>query len=240
MSHPLPSPDEAVAEDGHLADLAQVLAHRMRGPLTSIQCYTEMLADTVGAYEERDMVLRIFESVASIEKTLADLHRYSFDVTPMPRALDACRLMENVLTGLGELETLVEIEAEAGAMIQGDPLLIQQALLILLENALDAASDQPKAHRVRCSVRQESADTDGSVMTRFEVWNAGVLAMHEADVFSPFATTKSSNLGIGLPIARRIATAHGGSLDLTTGSTTGKEGGVTFTLLLPALPNYTQ
>ncbi|NNF59052.1 MAG: HAMP domain-containing histidine kinase [Rhodothermaceae bacterium] len=232
--------DGVLGGDRPLADLAQVLAHRMRGPLTSIQCYTELLADSVGAYEERDMVLRIFESVSLLEKTLADLHRYSFTVEPMPRVLDACQLMEDVLTGLGDTKAEVEVEVQPGTMIQGDPLLIQQALLILLENALDAevATATPQAvSRVRCSVKQEPSSTSPA-MTRFEVWNAGPLDVSEAQVFSPFFTTKSSNLGIGLPIARRIADAHGGSLHLTTRGIAIGETGVTFTLLLPSAANY--
>ncbi len=235
------SSDEAIAGDRPLADLAQVLAHRMRGPLTSIQCYTELLADSVAAYEERDMVLRIFESVSSLEKTLADLHRYSFSVDPMPRALDAVQLMDDVLTGLGDIGADVEADVQSDATVHGDPLLIQQALLILLENALDAVespSGRSRVTNVRCSVRQGASGTLGLGVTRFEVWNAGLLDVSEAQAFSPFFTTKSSNLGIGLPIARRIAESHGGSLQLTTPGNAIGETGVTFTLLLPSAANY--
>ncbi len=244
-------PPDAPPEDQPLADLAQVLAHRMRGPLTSIQCYTEMLADTAGAAAERDLVLRIFESVAALERTLADLHRYSFSIAPVPRALEARRLMEDVLTGLGDAREHVALDVPDDVVVQADPLLLQQALLILLENALDAAraASEPAGGRgegpavrcsVRCSVRREhaagSAEPPG---VRFEVWNAGALDLDEARAFSPFCTTKSSNLGIGLAMARRIASAHGGSLQLTTRGAAGADTGVTFTLLLPPPANYT-
>ncbi|MEM1042280.1 MAG: HAMP domain-containing sensor histidine kinase [Bacteroidota bacterium] len=241
MSH-FPAPSGAApAEHDLIADLAQVLAHRMRGPLTSIQCYTELLADSVGPYEERDMVLRIFESVSSLEKTLADLNRYSVTASPMPRVLDAGQLMADVLTGLGETQAEVAVEVEPGTRVQGDPLLIQQALLILLENALDAAADVPAcAPGVRCSVRRTPAEAADPAMTRFEVWNAGgVGGLREAQMFSPFFTTKSSNLGIGLPIARRIAEAHRGRLELAGQEAAIGENGVTFTLLLPSAGNYT-
>jgi len=213
-----------------VADLAHILAHRLRGPLTSIQCYTEMLAETLGTYEEREMALRIIESAAAIEGMLADLQRFSFSITPVLRGLDARRVAEGVLAGLGEQGIRVQLVVEEDGEVAADPVLLQQALLILLHNALDAVRKAgPSAPSVRLTVSRPGAE-----VVCFDVWNPGSVSEHGQQVFEPFFTTKSQNLGIGLPIARRIAAAHGGQL--TLGVCSGE--GVTFTLSLPSVTGY--
>ena len=220
--------EPGIDRDQAVADLAHILAHRLRGPLTSIQCYTEMLTDELGTYEEREMALRIIESTAAIEGMLADLQRYSFSLTPVLRALDARRVAEGVLIGLGEQGATVRLVVEDEGEVAADPVLLQQALLILLHNALDAAREAGEGtESVRLTIRRTGAGT-----VCFEVWNAGSLGEHGPRVFDPFFTTKSQNLGIGLSIARRIAVAHGGQLNLAADAA-GRAPGVTFTLLLP-------
>ncbi len=228
LSDPTPS-DFPSLDDPSLADLAQVLAHRLRSPLTSIQCYTDLLADRLGTAEERDMALRIFEGVAAIEDVLADLQRFSVALTPVLRPLDACRLTKDVIDGLGE-GARVTLDAPPSAPVEADPQLLRQALLILLRNALDAVP----VSTVRLAIELDADGCSPSASTvQFEVWNAGALPDAER-AFAPFFTTKSQNLGLGLSMARRIAVAHGGSLCVAASDPEAPDAGVTFTLLLPA------
>jgi C4-dicarboxylate-specific signal transduction histidine kinase len=191
-----------------------------------------MLTDELGTYEEREMALRIIESAAAIEGMLADLQRYSFSLTPVLRELDARRVAEGVLLGLGEQGAGVRLVVEDEGEVAADPVLLQQALLILLHNALDAAREAGEdAESVRLTIRRVAS---GAVC--FDVWNAGSLGEHGPRVFDPFFTTKSQNLGIGLSIARRIAVAHEGHLGLAADAA-GRTPGITFTLLLPGVTN---
>ena len=233
-AHPLASLPDTLApgadRDQAVADLAHILAHRLRGPLTSIQCYTEMLTDELGTYEEREMALRIIESTAAIEGMLADLQRYSFSLTPVLRGLDARRVAEGVLVGLGEQGASVRLVVEEDVEVAADPMLLQQALLILLHNALDAVREtEAGTDGVRVTIRRTAEEA-----VCFHVWNAGCLGAHAHRVFDPFFTTKSQNLGIGLSIARRIAVAHGGQLSFVADTAAA---GITFTLLLPGVTN---
>lgn len=237
-AHPLAYLPDTLApgadRDQAVADLAHILAHRLRGPLTSIQCYTEMLTDELGTPEEREMALRIIESAAAIERMLADLQRYSFSLTPVLRGLDARGVAEGVLAGVDERGASVQLVVEDETEVAADPVLLQQALLILLHNALDAVGEAALEVRrgVRLTIRRTAS---GDVC--FDVWNAGSVGVDAQRVFDPFFTTKSQNLGIGLSIARRIAVAHGGRLSVAEAA--GGEAGITFTLLLPAVTNGT-
>jgi signal transduction histidine kinase len=106
-----------------------------------------------------------------------------------------------------------------------DPGLLRQALLALLQNAFDASpAGKQVVLRVLCDARRRAVC--------FNVWNEGVILLHDAEtkVFEPFFTTKARNLGIGLPLARRIAETHGGSLYLAANDALQ---GTCFTLELP-------
>jgi signal transduction histidine kinase len=226
----------APAEGGDrpLANLAHILAHRMRGPITSIQCYTDLLADELASNDQREMALRIFESAFALEGMLADLQRFTLRLSPVYRPVAPRPLVENLLAGLGEEGRLVALEAPAESpSIQADPILLRQALLILLRNALDAEGPTATAGEP-CVHVTLAYDAEALCIA---VWNACEMEAEGDRVFEPFYTTKSGNLGIGLSIARRIAEAHGGALALSPPT---KEG-VEFTLRIPIgeeLPSF--
>jgi len=109
-----------------------------------------------------------------------------------------------------------------------DPIQIQQVLVNLLQNAIDAVKDQPPQRRNITIV----ADTAGAGQLEVAVVDQGT-GVAEADVeriFAPFVTSKPYGLGMGLPISRAIVEDHGGTLRLE-----GKpEHGATFRFTLPA------
>jgi len=108
-------------------------------------------------------------------------------------------------------------------MIDGDPVLLQQALVNLVTNAMDAMAETPPGRRhVTIRIEVRAADVEVSVRDN----GTGLPA--DGTLFTPFVTTKSDGLGIGLTIARTIVDAHGGTLDACNNP----EGGATFTFTL--------
>jgi two-component system sensor kinase FixL len=105
-----------------------------------------------------------------------------------------------------------------------DPAKVQQALLNLVKNAIEASQPQ---HSVTL---HGSISKDRTIW--FEVDNAGPAISKDAlkQIFEPFFTTKQGGAGLGLAIARNIALAHGGDLFLRVN----EPGRVCFTLELPA------
>ena len=209
--------------DRPLADLAVVLAHRLRSLVGGIQTAAELLVDGVDD-ADRALVFDVLEGAAAVERLLADLLRFCHRIEPAHQPVCLAELAGSLWQVLPPAEALrVTLEAPAAAVVMGDPVLLRQAALALVQNALEAAPGGPVAVAVRTL----------PVAVTFEVTQPGSLAVDPpARVFDPFYTTKPQHLGLGLPLARRIAEAHGGSVELL-----GNPGGagVSFSLTLPIL-----
>jgi signal transduction histidine kinase len=110
-------------------------------------------------------------------------------------------------------------------VIDGDQVLLQQVLINLLRNAMDALPETPPARRhitIRTVVRD--ADVEVSVCDT----GTGLPAEIIGRLFTPFVTTKTNGLGVGLTIAQTIVEAHDGTISAHENL----DGGATFTVTL--------
>jgi C4-dicarboxylate-specific signal transduction histidine kinase len=94
----------------------------------------------------------------------------------------------------------------------GDPVQLQQTLLNLLANAMDATENVPPARR---TISISTATTnEGGVEVKIYDRGTGLPPSREHEVFQPFFTTKKRGLGLGLSICTSIVKLHGGTLSL--------------------------
>jgi signal transduction histidine kinase len=117
------------------------------------------------------------------------------------------------------------IQPPGPCVIDGDQVLLQQVLVNLVMNAMDAMVDTPAdARHVTITSEVRGAEVEVSVRDT----GPGVPAHILDNLFTPFVTTKARGLGIGLTIVRSIVDAHGG----TIAARNNPEGGATFTVTL--------
>jgi signal transduction histidine kinase len=110
--------------------------------------------------------------------------------------------------------------------IRGDPILLQQVIINLIVNAMDAMSGMPSAERrIALSTARDGNSADLSVSDV----GPGIPSEKLKEVFEPFYTTKPQGMGMGLSIARTIVEAHDGQL-LAKNKTSG---GAIFQIRLP-------
>jgi len=112
-------------------------------------------------------------------------------------------------------------------VIAGDAVLLQQVVVNLLINAMDAMSGVPAEGR-NLTVQSEVSAADVTVSVSDS--GTGLPAQIQSTLFTPFVTTKSHGLGIGLTIVRTIVEAHDGKIEARNNS----DGGATFTMRFPA------
>jgi two-component system sensor kinase FixL len=112
---------------------------------------------------------------------------------------------------------------------RGDGVQLQQVLVNLLLNALDAVQECPVAHRRIC-IDVTASDDRGKVCVAIRDHGPGIPAEQLTSLFKPFVTTKPQGLGLGLSISRTIVMAHGGQLWAERNA----DRGMTFHIELPA------
>jgi signal transduction histidine kinase len=114
--------------------------------------------------------------------------------------------------------------------VRGDRIHLQQVLLNLVANAMDAIDGVHGGER-RISVRTRSID-GGGIECEVSDTGVGITPDRLGGIFDPFVTTKTSGMGMGLPISRTIVEAHGGQLWAAENA----GHGATFRFTIPAAP----
>ena len=124
-----------------------------------------------------------------------------------------------------QIEATLQLSSNP-CVINGDQVLLQQVLVNLLINAMDAMGEVPPARRrVRIGTSVRGAEVELSVRDT----GAGLPADIDGALFAPFVTTKPQGIGMGLTIVQTIVDAHSGTLTAHNNP----EGGATFTVTLP-------
>jgi signal transduction histidine kinase len=111
--------------------------------------------------------------------------------------------------------------------VEGDPIQIQQVLINLMHNAVDAMRDTPLNRRTIEVATNHNGD--GRICVAVRDYGLGISEPTRERLFEQFFTTKEEGLGMGLAIVRSIIEAHGGSI----AAENAEGGGARFQFRLP-------
>jgi two-component system, LuxR family, sensor kinase FixL len=203
-----------------MAQLASSLAHELNQPLGAILRNAEA-AQLLLQASPPDLE----EVHAILSDICKDDHRAG-EVIDRMRALLKRRGVERVELDFAELMDEVRVLVQPDATIRkvdlaievprtlppvrGDRVHLQQVLLNLILNGMDAMAEVPAGKR-RLVVRARQADA-GTVEVAVTDNGSGVPAAKLDRLFEPFVTTKPDGMGLGLPISATIIRAHGGRI----------------------------
>ncbi len=192
--------------------LVRVLGHELNNslaPVCSIAESLEMLLKREPRAEDWETDLRgglhvIAERAAALSRFMKDYARLARLPSPSLQKIDLAALVRSTVAL--EPRMTVDIVASPAVRLEADSDQLQQLLINLIRNAVEASQQTGGAVRIGWRV-------DGRALDLF-VQDEGPGIANPANLFVPFFTTKSGGSGIGLALSRQIAEAHGGTLTL--------------------------
>lgn len=216
----------------------RMLAHELKNPLASIRGAAQLIARENDPQSGAEMARLIIHDVDRITR-LADHWSEVGDIQPgTPVRVNLNRL------AVEAIESLTRADPAAAGMIRqrfdpslpdavGNPDLLHQSVVNLLQNALDAVAGRREpvitvSTRFDAGPRSRSGDVATPLVLSVTDNGDGVPDAIGAGIFTPFVTTKPAGEGLGLAFSARIMALHDGQLDYD-----GEPGRTRFNLRLP-------
>lgn len=204
-----------------LGELAAGVAHELRNGLATLSGYLTLIERRPGEESVADYLDEMRQETRHLERVLADFLAFARPGSARVEDVPLLPLLLHVAADPalgGRVEVACPPDAEV--TVSADPHLLERALKNLLHNAVEAASAGPDA---AAPVTLSAARTDGGgILIAVEDRGPGVPAELEERLFQPFVSGRPGGVGLGLALAHRIVTLHGGRLALTP-----REGGGT-------------
>ena len=215
-----------------VGEMATTLAHELNQPLAAITNYSMGCVRRLrsGNWEEAEILEAMEKGAAQAERASKVIQRVRSFVARRAPNLVPCDINE-VISGVA---SMLSVEArQRGATVsldlfQGvpyvhaDPVLMEQVVINLARNGIEAMEDGDSAER-HITIRSRSYE-DEAVEIQVIDRGRGIDPQQEANLFTPFFSTKPQGTGLGLHICRSIVEAHGGHVWVTRN----KDRGVTF------------
>lgn len=219
-----------------LGEMAAGIAHEINQPLAAIGAYAQagrrLLREVDDVPGDLDQALeRIDQEAQRAGEVIHRLRALASQTKVYRRPVDCNAVLEEacelaVMDARTHGLELVKDFADDLPPVSADAIQIQQILLNLIRNAIDAMEvTKPVANRIIVRTLEEG----GMVRVSVTDYGCGISSEAAERLFDPFFTTKPSGLGVGLSICKSIMEAHGGSLDFEPNP----KGGTVFHATLP-------
>jgi signal transduction histidine kinase len=170
-------------------------------------CLTDVKSENSRVNEVVTGVRALFKTTAR-QRAMVEINRLAREVL---------RMVENDLHVHG-VSVSTEFQEDV-PQVRADPIQLQQVILNLIKNAIDAIAIGPTT--IKAIRLITTYDGNSTVSLIIQDSGPGITHKNETQIFDPFFTTKPSGMGLGLSISRRIIEDHGGNVRLTETSSKG-------------------
>lgn len=229
-----------------LGEMAAGIAHEVRNPLGSIKLYAQMLEQDLTTLPAQCAVAtKIASAVRGLDAVVGDVLSFARDMKIAREVVASSELFSRALDAACPGTPAVRIVWRGGADPATcldawcDPLLMHQALVNIIRNAVDAMNESgapAQGHALTLdAAKAVGHDGKPAIVLTVSDTGPGIGAEVVDRMFNPFFTTRKTGTGLGLPIVHRIIDAHGGRVvvfnnaDKAPGTS-----GATFELVIPS------
>ncbi len=231
-----------------LGEMSAGLAHEFKNAIATLHGYAQLLQNLELDEQGRSAAASLLGEVRNLSDMVTAFLNFA---RPQPLQLEEVSLADLIADCALELKPLYEeqrvelllqppisdqlkVKAESdrrpALIIHADERMLRQALLNLLRNAAEAIPlGKVKRHVHVTRLREQDSAGKHWAVIEIEDSGEGIPTADLQRVFIPFFTTKATGHGIGLALAHRVISEHGGTLTAANG----QQGGATFTMKLP-------
>lgn len=219
----------------HVERVTQLLAHELKSPIAAVRGAAELLEDERDPARQTRLQRNIRQEAGRLQKIVEGVlelaRAENRDRPPTREALDLAELLDEAVSlresRLAEKSLRIHSESQGGAL-PGDRFLLRQALLNLLDNAIDFS---PRGGTIHLHLQE----VDGRIELRVRDEGAGIPGYAQARLFERFYSTPRPDsgqrgTGLGLNLVEQAARLHGGAISLSNHAA----GGAEAVLSLPA------
>jgi len=211
--------------------IAQKIAHEIKGPLTPIQLSLQHLQDKF--YEDpknyenilKDCTRRITEEIDALRKMANEFSEFARMPEPCFEYSDVNKIIEDTVSLFAQVKPEVRINVTYGVnlpRIRLDRERIKRVLKNIIQNGIDALEDGGE-------INIESFADAKFLTLKFQDTGVGMDEETSKKIFTPYFSTKSHGMGLGLPIVDKIIKEHKGKIEVKSQP----HKGTTFIILLP-------
>ena len=220
-----------------MGEMASSIAHELNQPLAAISSYCTGAANLLRDQKPATEVLPALDKAVEQARRAGQVIRRIYSLArPGENRFERVRLAEHVDAALALMDgdirqkgIRISLELSRQVMVDGDPVLLEQALFNLLRNAIESMRDTAPDQR-QLTIALNCAEGYASLTIADR--GCGIDAGVAGQLFDPLFTTKAEGMGMGLAICRSVVENHRGRLSFEANP----EGGTVFHILLPLTP----
>jgi len=205
-----------------LGEISAGIAHELRNPMGVIAGYTKLLSKKADAVLQPP-VEAISKEIAVMDRIISDFLSFAKPAELSVSDTDLKAVIKSCVTSVTaeRNDITLDLSAEGWPSIKGDEVLLRQAFINLVQNAVEAMP-QGGTLTIRAGAAQKFLDISMSDTGH------GISEDVRNKIFLPFFTTKEKGTGLGLAIVHKIVISHGGSISVES-----SDKGTTFRIRLP-------